>query len=68
MNWPWQPIESAPKDGESVILHEPHEEPTVGWWSRYRHKWVALRSGYDENIDDNTKPTHWMPLPSPPQS
>jgi Protein of unknown function (DUF551) len=71
----WQPIETAPKDGSAILLYSPkhgtveggwdqvdgggHPEngPSIYWWaSRY----VVFEDGpYDA-------PTHWMPLPAPP--
>ncbi len=51
----WQTIESAPRDGRSVILYNGYV--VVGWWDR---KWI--------NHEWNTmKPTHWRPLPEPPE-
>lgn len=71
----WQPIETAPKDGRSVLL---------------LMEGVAIEGRYDETAtynspDDrwypvqvsshgcgccgssNEPPTHWMPLPEPPK-
>lgn len=60
-------IETAPKDGTKVLLHEPYEDVAVGYWSEWRGRWCALRGGgYDEGIDDHCRVTHWMPLPPPP--
>ena len=56
----WRLIESAPKDG-TLILVFGGKHTTVdiraadsGWWNRYPVKDIT--------------PTHWMPLPSPPQT
>lgn len=68
----WQPIESAPKDGTSIILYvawrivgearwqgDGHDE---GWW------WAGTDPG-DYNADKiSSQPTHWMALPEPPMS
>jgi hypothetical protein len=67
----WQPIETAPAEGESlfyVVPREPHEQPlferrdkgVVQTWKPYvflgRYRtWSCL-----------AKATHWMPLPDPP--
>jgi hypothetical protein len=55
----WQPIETAPKDGNEVLVH------ADGF------RWVA---GFDTeqgewdwpSVWHNLQPTHWMPLPAPP--
>lgn len=58
----WQPIETAPKDGQEIVM---------GFWTGYGqwHQWIGL-------WDKNTRrfrayhwggpPTHWMPIPEPP--
>lgn len=66
----WQPIETAPKDGTSVLLcrRDQMQVASFGESSVFGKKqWV-----YGEIWDDyNTRaefddPTHWMPLPEPP--
>ena len=62
----WQPIETAPKNGEWVLLYFPHyAKSSVGKWRspspEYYQHW-CIEGGvtpYD--------PTHWMPLPQPPK-
>lgn len=93
----WQPIETAPKDGKSVLLYidppidtndicgwAPEREIriVVGWaesWGeragRDRHYWhcgfcedgTADTEGYSSALMISVRPTHWMPLPGPPQ-
>jgi hypothetical protein len=59
----WQPIETAPKTGISVLLwDEDSSECTIGWY-RINHKDDSWRSEYDLNIDA----TYWMPLPNMPK-
>ena len=61
----WQPIETAPKDafqnsllwdGEELFIgfHSPGYEPILD-------RWVQA------DIFDDVWPTHWMPLPEPPE-
>lgn len=63
----WQPIETAPKDGTSMLLcrwddNEQDVLPIVsGFWSRLSEVWFA------EMVGRNVTPTHWMPLPPPPE-
>ena len=65
---PWQPIETAPTDGTNVLLWWPFwckNRPTIGWFG-YKgiQQWIA-----PEALDgDGDGPTHWMPLPSPPNT
>ena len=67
----WQPIDTAPKDGTSVLLCVAPFKPLVGRFDR-RLGWVdfdededSLRSLWIEEGTDY-EPTHWMPLPPPP--
>jgi len=68
----WQPIETAPKDGSTVLLAErtwggdlvvtpgSYHEDYHGWWEHGSHP-----TDYADQPIDN--PTHWMPLPMPPR-
>lgn len=61
----WQPIETAPKDGTTVIAYRPTKPPHIEGmhWSEGCWYW-----SYDGDGPDGyaVPPTHWMPLPSPP--
>lgn len=58
----WQPIETAPKDGTSILLFEPPELGRfVGYWNTPRQAFAAVLSVKER------QPTHWMPLPHPPR-
>ena len=60
----WQPIETAPKDGTTLLLGH---SVTVfdGWWSEGDGAWI---DGENNMFGDHIgyEPTHWRPLPSPP--
>lgn len=78
----WKPIKTAPKDGTEIILgwdsasvwivrngwwcdgfdqfEGVYIEDDCGWWA-YRH------SVTQEKLEGYDSPTHWMPLPEPPQ-
>lgn len=74
----WQPIETAPKDGTTVLLYRPtalrwcvvdkgrwetqkyHSKPSPYWSSDQKLPTVAEQRSWE--------PTHWMPLPEPPES
>lgn len=67
-NIEWQPIETAPKDGTTVLLWDGIE--TTGYWKDYTFSpgcWqLALTGAYAQDADlDN--PTHWAPLPNAPE-
>lgn len=55
----WRPIDTAPRDGTMVLLHRPDGVMLVGAFNTRAGVWV--------HIKDPT-PTHWMPLPEPPES
>jgi hypothetical protein len=58
----WQPIETAPKDGTAVIVYCPAKGVHVGNRRSDRVGWYSVRGAY------LCKPTHWMPLPPPPEA
>ncbi len=72
----WQPIETAPKDGSSILIVYicPLDGPLVKeaqWWKRWytdetNQGWML--ANLDEEYGDYIEPTHWMPLPEPPVS
>ena len=59
---PWQPIDTAPKDGTAILAchEELHEAAIVVW--RYDAWVIAARTG-----DIVFDPTHWMPIPELPK-
>jgi hypothetical protein len=61
----WQPIETAPKDGTSIIAAQAGTAADCGViaWDTDFGRWMDLMDDYDE---PNWLPTHWMPLPPPP--
>ena len=80
----WQPIETAPREGEQVLLAP---QMMVGWWEFGDENWQVLHIhlNHDSTVADDwtvdvpkrwyclaanawgQEPTHWMPLPEPPQ-
>jgi len=60
----WQPISTAPKDGTAVLTFQ--ESPLTGGKMKvalWRDDTVP--KGWSASED---APTHWMPLPVPPNS
>ena len=70
----WQPIETAPKDGTEVLLFGEFDNMAVAEWDHGDEAWVFAVT--DVEIPGAPKgtmfcsyfrdPTHWMPLPVPP--
>lgn len=70
----WQSIETAPKDGTPVLLYKPNEKrmgayTLAGYWDG---QWwgcggweLVWRSRLDHK--EYGRPTHWQPLPEPPE-
>ena len=65
----WQPIETAPKDDEILLYGRYNSDsqgymprPMVGRWGTFHKRW-EIHAGSRFGI----RPTHWMPLPAPPQ-
>ena len=67
----WQTIDTAPDDYSVVLLYQPAgpgNAEAVGQGHRidlHEHahdKWVFQATGYI------VEPTHWMPLPDPPEA
>jgi len=64
----WQPIETAPKGGKWMLLWWPWvtEMAFVGY--EVGGVWYAAPTGDSWTQNGAANPTHWMPLPTPPQS
>lgn len=62
----WQPIETAPKDGEDFLALFLFDDGSfrydVSRWCDARELFTAGRP-----FEEDTQPTHWMPLPEPPK-
>jgi hypothetical protein len=66
----WQPIETAPKDGTEIDLWSPicKRIPDCKWLDRYATGWFTRGDrGWEEISTAMISPTHWMPLPAPPE-
>lgn len=65
----WQPIETAPKDETwLILLFDYRDEPVVcaGFWSEDGGWYGSEADSNQLRGPDNNGPTHWMPLPPPP--
>jgi hypothetical protein len=57
----WQPIETAPRDGTTVLA----------WcdeWKHARTAWAYESDQWQAAPPSIFQPTHWMPLPAPPEA
>lgn len=61
----WKPIETAPKD-ESHILVSDGKYVEKAYFDNELEKWIEAWDG-DVDFHDLIHPTHWMPLPKPPE-
>ena len=60
----WQPIKTAPGRGVTILLAS---------WSEAQSRYI-VDAGFWEDFDGGawwpytiTNPTHWMPMPAPPE-
>lgn len=68
----WQAIDTAPKDGTTVLLFLPNSatnDIVFGYWAEDCYPGGGV--WYEQNGSDSAFPidvdaTHWMPLPAPP--
>lgn len=61
---PWQPIETAPKDGTVVLVIDARHDDDYP----YPAHWKKGYGWFDPGWDGGYSPTHWMPLPDPPNT
>ena len=54
-----------PNDEEDVLLKFPHNR-AVGFWDKGAWGVCSGDGFYTEVAENEAKPTHWMPLPDPP--
>ena len=69
----WKPIETAPKDGETIMIFDSYSDDkgidgygicTARW--DYSLEWWIMHQRYS-NVISLINPTHWMPLPTAPK-
>jgi hypothetical protein len=61
----WHPIETAPKESRAILVWTPRYQNiyAVNWDAL--SKWWVIWGGGLRGLND--EPTHWMPLPQPPE-
>ena len=60
----WKTIDSAPKDGTRILVHECGDIVIAHWGLRGYAQWNGPRDSYGEV--EEMFPDLWMPLPPPP--
>lgn len=67
----WQPIDTAPKDGTTIIIGGCVNGPAVrtAHWGggAYNHSAKHYDRDWADGGNYGFKPTHWMPLPAAPK-
>jgi hypothetical protein len=69
----WKPIETAPKDGSTLLLYCPDgdlpaDRVVGGWWDDFGPYRKEMGGDGVWSFDLPGEPTHWMPLPEPPSA
>lgn len=64
---PWQPIETAPKNGLPVLLGSLYGWVIEGYFALDECEWRERNNHPTDSWGSPLAPTHWMPLPPPPQ-
>lgn len=65
----WQPIKTAPKDGSAFLAYGEENIAAVYWEDDFDGWQVYGAETYiSEEFWLSFKPTHWMPLPPPPEA
>lgn len=65
----WQPIETAPKDGTSILTftNRVSHGVMVHYWGRISSYGPSGWLTHPVSINHIDQPTHWMPLPEAPK-
>ncbi len=66
----WKPIDSAPRDGRLfyVITAGMNIPVLAKWEDRWESVRIYLAGGAQEFTVNVANPTHWMPIPDPPEA
>lgn len=76
----WRTIDSAPKDGRKILAFGDGDIFIAWWWTpdplviledadecKPSAEWVS-NDYHADTMDSVGQPTHWQPLPSPPEA
>jgi hypothetical protein len=68
----WRPIDTAPKDGQHVIVAVTGDDPpgygyvAEAYFDEDADRWYSANTHSTDYHDGSLYPSHWMPLPTPP--
>lgn len=68
MTTEWQSIDTAPQDGQKILGFDGEDYLVIEWdkpMGNFPGKWLPSVQWWDGFSDFH--PTHWMPLPEPPE-
>lgn len=60
----WKPIATIPYDGRRVLVYMPNYDKKIEIASYHPNIKII---GHLFSFDYDSEPTHWMPLPNPPE-
>lgn len=63
----WRPIESAPTDGTPVWAYQPNGTPQGAQFIAWMDDHIDCGLCWFDEQDSEPEPTHWRPLPPPPE-
>lgn len=63
---PWQPIDTAPDEVE-ILVYVPAWGALIARFNAEFDEWTSRMQCPVSLGEDADRPTHWMPLPEPPQ-
>ncbi len=71
MHLDWRPIDTAPKDGTEILVAHNGAVSAAFWvdTTTYTDEEVLVNGYWSVHVTthcDETRLTHWMPLPEPP--
>ncbi|MBV9078901.1 MAG: hypothetical protein JO048_15675 [Methylobacteriaceae bacterium] len=61
----WRPIGEAPHDRE-ILVYTTHWGPIIASYSSEFGEWLSRMQVPVSIKDESELPTHWLPLPAPP--
>lgn len=62
----WQPIDTAPEDHD-ILIYVPAWGPLIARFNREFDEWSSRMQCPVSLAEEGDRPTHWMPLPQPPE-